>query len=672
MPHYLFQMKLKNISFLLSLPIFLGSLAAQTEHKRDSFLQIAIKAQSDTLKVWGLMWTGKLYIERNPDSAIFYLQQALDLAEKIGFEKGIVRSRINKANALFGQGKYDEAIELDLSTLPLSKKLGLGPEQVSVYNLVGNAWNQRGNYWLAIDYYDKALEAMKTAKVPPHFPVVVSNNIAIIYNSLKLYDKAKEYAESSFVKAKELGDDYTCATSAEHIGNALLGMNRDEESYIWFEKSVEYAKKADYPAVLANCLGILADLEMKKGNLAKCGQLYDEAYKTAEQSDDAYGKMTILHGMGLLAFEKKDFKKAVDRCRQSLAISEKMGMDDYRAMILLTLSDLALVEGDFSKWNTYRQEYQDIRDTITSNALVHAVQELEIKYETQAKEQKIKELEQDKELQSLRLQRQRTLMFGAGIVAVLALIGGVLAWRLQEGKTLLASQKIIIHENTIKQLEQEKQLATASAVMRGQEEERGRLARDLHDGLGGMLSGIKQTLFAMKGNQVLTETSATSLNQVITDMDRSIGELRHIARNMMPEALVRFGLRDALEDYCDHTAHSTGLKVHFQSFGMEQRLTQDVEVIVFRIAQELLNNVVKHAAATQAIVQLIRDEDRVNLTVEDNGKGMDTDQLELAKGVGWMNIRSRVSYLDGRLYVHSSPGKGMSVGVEFEVKNLGS
>ncbi len=648
--------------------LLVSMLFGQTELKRDSLLRIAKIATSDTARVWALMEAGKLYTDRNADSSLIYLQQALDLAEKTGFEKGIVRCRINKANALYNQGKFDEAIELDLSTIPLSEKLGLGKEQVAVYNLVGNAWNQRGNYWLAIDYYDKALEAMKTAPVPPHFPVVVSNNIAIIYNNLKLYGKGKEYAERSFAQAKELGDDYTCATSCEHIGNSLLGLNRDDEAYGWFEQAVAYARKAEYPAVLANCLGILADLEMKKGNLAKCEQLYNEAYQTALQADDAYGKMTILHGLGLLAFEKKDFKKSEDYCRQSLAISEEMGMDDYRAMIQLTLSDLALVRGDFAKWGSYRQEYQDIRDTLTSNALVHAVQELETKYETQSKELKIKELEQEKELQSLRLQRQQVLIFGTGLLALLLLVGGVFAWRFQRNKALLASQKITIQENTIKQLEQEKQLTTASAVMRGQEEERGRLARDLHDGLGGMLSGIKQTLFAMKGNQVLTETSATSLNQVIADMDRSIGELRHIARNMMPEALVRFGLRDALEDYCGHTEQSTGLRVHFQSFGMEQRLPQDVEVIVFRIAQELLNNVVKHAGAKQSIVQLIRDGNRVNLTVEDDGRGMDTTQLEQAKGVGWMNIRSRVSYLDGRLDMQSSPGKGLSVGVEFELK----
>lgn len=643
-------------------------LAGQVEHKRDSLLQLAHTAVSDTARVWALMEVGKLYTDRNADSSLIYLQEALDLAEKVGFEKGIVRCRINKGNAIYAQGKFDEAIKLDLSTLPLCEKLGLGKEKVAVFNLVGNAWNQRGNYWLAIDYYDKALEAMKTAPVPPHFPVVVSNNIAIIYNSLKLYDKAKSYAESSFAKAVELGDDYTAATSCEHVGNALLGKNQYDDAYKWFEKAVQFARKAEYPAVLTNCLGILADLEMRKGNLEKTRKLYDEACQTALQADDAYGKMTITHGYSLLAFENKDFKKAADFAEQSLAISEEMDMDDYRAMILLTLSDIALVQGDFEKWDRFRQEYQEIRDTVASNALVHAVQELEAKYETQAKEQKINQLEQESELQTLRLQRQRSIILGTGLTAVLLLLGGIFAWRFQKNKALVAAQQLTIQAQTIKQLEQEQQIATASAVLRGQEEERGRLARDLHDGLGGMLSGIKQTLFAMKGNQVLTETSATSLNQVIGDMDRSIGELRHIARNMMPEALVRFGLKDALEDYCDHTALATGLKVHFQSFGMDKRLPQDVEVILFRIAQELLNNVVKHANASQAIVQLIRDENRVNLTVEDDGQGMETANLEQAKGVGWMNIRSRVNYLDGRLDMQSSPKKGMSVNIEFEVK----
>lgn len=641
----------------------------QVDMKKDSLLRLYRTAASDTAKVWALMETGKLFFDHHTDSAVFYLKQALQLAEGQGFKKGIVRCRINLAKAIYDQGAYEDAKDLCLSVLPLCDSLRLGKEKVAACNLAANVYNVRGSYWLAIDYYDQALTAMQEADVPPLFPATVNNNIAILYNGLKLYGKAREYALRSYELGKESGDDYTCGGACEHIGNALLGLNKREEAYTWFEKAVSYARKADYKTLLATCLGILADLEMKKGNLPRAAQLYGEGYQTALQAGDAYGQMTNLHGLGLLAFEKRDFKKADDYCRQSLAIAQHLAADDYQAAVLLTLSDLALVGGDFAAWDRFRQQYQDIRDTLATAALVHAAEELETKYQARAKAIQISRLEQEKELQDLRLQRQRMMTYGAGGFAILLLTGGLLAWRFQKNKELLALQQLQIQQQTITQLEQKQHIATAGAVLRGQEEERSRLARDLHDGLGGMLSGIKQTLFAMKGHQVLSETAATSLNQIIADMDRSIGELRHIARNMMPEALLRFGLRDALQDYCDHTGQATGLAVHFQSFGMDARLPQDVEVIVFRIAQELLNNVVKHARASQAIVQLIRDGQRVNLTVEDDGQGMDTAQLDQAKGVGWMNIRSRVGYLEGRLDVQSVPGRGMSVGVEFEINN---
>ena len=171
----------------------------------------------------------------------------------------------------------------------------------------------------------------------------------------------------------------------------------------------------------------------------------------------------------------------------------------------------------------------------------------------------------------------------------------------------------------------------------------------------------------MKGNQILSDTSAHSLNNVIGDLDKSINELRHIARNMMPEALIRFGLRDALQDYCDHLQQGGIFKINFQSFNMEKRLPQDIEVIIFRIVQELLNNVVKHSAADQVLVQLIRDENRLSVDVEDNGKGMNADSLSQAMGVGWLNIKSRVDYLKGNLDIRTAPEEGCAVHIEFSL-----
>ena len=138
----------------------------------------------------------------------------------------------------------------------------------------------------------------------------------------------------------------------------------------------------------------------------------------------------------------------------------------------------------------------------------------------------------------------------------------------------------------------------------------------------------------------------------------------------MPEALLRFGLKDALQDYCDHLQQGSPLTIHFQAYGMDDRLHRHVEVILFRIVQELLNNIVRHAAATEAIVQLVRDEDRLHLTVEDNGRGFDTTQGPASQGIGWLNIRSRVDYLNGNLEVRSAPGQGTGVNIEIKLSGV--
>jgi len=144
-----------------------------------------------------------------------------------------------------------------------------------------------------------------------------------------------------------------------------------------------------------------------------------------------------------------------------------------------------------------------------------------------------------------------------------------------------------------------------------------------------------------------------------------------VAHNMMPEMLIRFGLDEALRDYCQSVSNTKLVAVRYQSFGFGSRfgsrLDSQAEIIVYRIVQELLNNILKHAAATEVLVQLVREATRLNVLVEDNGRGFDTGVLENNKGAGWTNIRSRVDYLKGKIDVHSETGKGTSATIEFTI-----
>jgi signal transduction histidine kinase len=171
----------------------------------------------------------------------------------------------------------------------------------------------------------------------------------------------------------------------------------------------------------------------------------------------------------------------------------------------------------------------------------------------------------------------------------------------------------------------------------------------------------------MKDNLIMTPDNMVVFERSLDMLDTSIKELRRVAHNMMPEILTKFGLDEALKEYSNTVNATNLLAVKYQSLGMGARLDKATEIIIYRIVQELLNNILKHASASEAFVQLIRENDRLNIVVEDNGKGFDTALFESSKGAGWANIRSRIEYLKGQVDIHSEPGKGTLVNIEFNV-----
>jgi two-component system, NarL family, sensor kinase len=230
----------------------------------------------------------------------------------------------------------------------------------------------------------------------------------------------------------------------------------------------------------------------------------------------------------------------------------------------------------------------------------------------------------------------------------------------------LANGKKLAEQENI-QLRQQQQLTATESIIKGQEEERSRLARDLHDGPGGILSGIKLTLNNMTENVILSEQNALTFDRALGQLDTAISEMRRVAHSMMPETLIKFGLTDALNDFCDGISQSGKLKVRFLALGMAStKLPQTTEVTLYRIVQELLNNTLKHANATEALVQLSKNDNLLSLSVEDNGRGFDTNNILTSKGIGMKNIENRVAFLNGTMDIKSEINKGTSVFIEFD------
>src|SRR5450759_5846715 len=186
-------------------------------------------------------------------------------------------------------------------------------------------------------------------------------------------------------------------------------------------------------------------------------------------------------------------------------------------------------------------------------------------------------------------------------------------------------QKQKLQQQHISELETEKHLTATEAVLKGEEQERTRLAKDLHDGLGGMLSGIEYSLNTMKGNLIMTPDNSQAFERSMDMLDSSIKEMRRVAHNMMPEALVKFGLDTALKDLCNDVNQSGALQVNYLSIGMENAaIEQTTAINIYRIVQELINNTMKHAAAKTAVVQVTKTNNQLAVTVEDDGQGFDT------------------------------------------------
>jgi len=211
------------------------------------------------------------------------------------------------------------------------------------------------------------------------------------------------------------------------------------------------------------------------------------------------------------------------------------------------------------------------------------------------------------------------------------------------------------------------QVRHLNALSEVQEQERSRFAKDLHDGLGGMLSGVKLSLANMKGNMILSGDHVQTFERSLDMLDNSILELRRVAHNLMPEALVKFGLTSALKDFCDFVNSSKVIHVIFQQVGNVKRLDLSMEVVLYRVANELVNNALKHSQASEIIMQLNYDDHSLTLTVEDNGVGFDKSILQKTTGSGWPNIQSRIAYLKGSLDIETSPGNGTAVNITIPV-----
>jgi two-component system NarL family sensor kinase len=526
----------------------------------------------------------------------------------------------------------------------------------------GVVMGETGRFKEAIAAYLEALQAWAASDDPQkNFAIATYyGSISTVYYDLKEIDKSLEYDEAAIPYRILDGNEEFLAMVYIYVGDDFASLSRNDSALFYLEKARPFVEKVNKPNVNITYYSKRALVSRNLHQFPRAIDYYNQAISASYAMGNLYKPCGLLRATGECYEQANDYSAA----RATLLKALKISIDkDILKEKLEILRDLARVEGKThheAMAFTYLKQADQLSDSLKKIESKTAIAEIENKYQAAEKEKEILQLQGDEALQASSMQQQATLnriLLGSiALISVLAL----LLYRNYRQKQQLQKQKI-------GELEKDRQLMAVNAMLNGQEEERSRLARDLHDGLGGMLSGVKYSLSNIKGNLIVTPDNIAVYERSLDMIDSSIRELRRVAHNMMPEMLMRFGLDEALKDYCQSIGSTGVVAVQYQSFGMVQRLDNSVEIIVYRIVQELLNNILKHASATNVLVQLVREGPRLSVLVEDNGRGFATENLESNRGAGWTNIRSRVDYLKGKVDVHSEVGKGTSVTMEFNL-----
>jgi len=513
-----------------------------------------------------------------------------------------------------------------------------------------------GRYKTAIEYAMNAVRLYNKLDKPA-MELNQLIDISSLYKEMYEFVKEEEYARKAMTIARKLNDKTAYFRAYFATALALTMQNRYAEAEAYIDSSGKYYSPTDNEASLTSYHLIAGLIYMNLSELDRSNEHFQKTAELAEKSKNIFGRIQANLQLARVLTLQKKYKQAEELL---LAMEKEIAQTTGKVHLEILLdyqSRLYEDWGDYKKALKYYKEYKEIADSASSEQNKQYASRLEVEYETAKKEAQIN-------LQQAAIKQKNTLNYILIGSAVALLVISLLSYRNYRSKQKLQQQRI-------SELEKEKQLLATQALLKGQEDERSRLARDLHDGLGGLLSGVKLQLGAMKGNLIMAEDHARVFNNALNKLDESIREMRRVAHNMMPEALLNLGLSQALQDYCAGLSESQQFTINCQMYGLDQRMSPSSEVVVYRIVQELLNNAVKHASATTILAQVMRQDNRLTITVEDNGKGFDKDQLDSMQTAGLKNIQSRVHYLRGQMDIQSAPGKGTSVHIECTIENNG-
>jgi signal transduction histidine kinase len=607
-----------------------------------------------------------------PARAQTFINQGINISKSLENDSAQAKFLELLAFTSYRESNYTLAIKHYREALKLRKSLKQYPEILTSLILIGQMHEKQGEYTEAQNIYFEALKSAEKYKLP-YYKAKSLYSLGSLYLLMQHYVPAANYLN----KCKEL-----CIQSNnnEGLGKVLDGLGSLFMRQHNFDSAEYYYKQA----ILSHQkMGNKEGLSIDYTNLATLyegREMYNKALEYYEKSCELYKSLPVQEGtaiaflnLGVCYHDMGQYKKALIYLKQAETLANELQIPHVITVVYYNISSAYEELGDLKPALKYAQMYSDLKDTLFTEESNKQIVEMRQKYEAEKSEQKIERLQTEKALEESKLTvrtQQRNLLFLSAVILFVLAAFVMFSFRQKLNlNKIKAQQAEEENRKAINNLLKEQEINAVSAMIQGQEQERQRVAEDLHDRLGSLLSTVKLNFGSLEKKLNTGLTGAEQYKKGIYLLDEACSEVRKIAYNMASGVLQKYGFVTALEELKTSIESSNTIQVHFYKYNIEQPVDKDTEINLYRITQELISNILKHAGATEIHIQYSIIQDTINLIVEDNGRGFDAVKNTGTKGMGIGNIHARVSKLDGTIDFDSSIGRGTIVIINIPVKN---
>jgi two-component system, NarL family, sensor kinase len=600
---------------LLSCILLVAAHHSYCQRERiDSLLGVIDKEVPDSVMMKSYYLLSKDYVHISGDSSSLFANKALVMAQKV--------------NDLKVQG--------------------------DCYSVLGVNEKNKGDFEKALDWQLKALRIREKNKDERGLATTY-NDIGVIYKVLNKYDEALKYYTKSNEICRKINLSKGISMTYNNIGTIYRAKVKPDSALIYYQLALKEAEKTGDGYSISTCLSNIGDIYADKDNHVAALSLFQRCLEIDRANQDKPGMVVSYNNVARGLASLKRFPEAIKYSDSALALCYTENLNQERIYAYSIRINVEEGRGNYSEALKHFRSLVALKDSLMGEETAGKMAELQTKYETEKKENKIA-------LQQSEIGRKNYLL--GGVLGVLGL-GLLLSFSYYKRSKL--EQQAKLQAAIIEQQE----LATF-AVIEAEERERKRIAGDLHDGVGQLMSAAKMNL-SMVGSEMSfsNEEQRQSFEKAMALVDEGCKEVRTVSHQIMPNALLKSGLASAIREFISKLDQRV-IKVHLYSEGLNDRIDGNVETVLYRVVQECVNNVIKHSGADHLDISLIREEQELSVTIEDNGKGFDTSDRSKFNGIGIKNIQSRVEYLKGNVEWDSAPGKGTVVAIHIPLKNAPS